>query len=530
MQDKHAFLRSKFLLRLNAFDPNGLGDNASKIFLLAFISFSLNFAKAQTFGDKSFISIAPADNPETIIRKAANVVPSARQLRWQELELTGFLHFGINTFTNKEWGDGSENPQLFNPTALDANQWVRTCKDAGIKQVILTAKHHDGFCLWPSQYTQHSVKSSPWKGGKGDVVKEVAEACKRYGIGFGVYLSPWDRNSGYFGDSAKYNDYFINQLTELLTNYGRIDEVWFDGANGEGPNGKKQVYDFDRWYAHIRKLQPHAVIAVMGPDVRWVGTESGYGRQTEWSVVPIDAQVQNNIAANSQQQVGFAPTNMMDDDLGSRAKIVKAKTLVWYPAEIDVSIRPGWFYHPSEDNKVKSPATLMDIYFGSVGRNGVLLLNIPPDKRGLIHEADVNQLRGWKNLREATFATNFLKGAKVITPNGKNGAVMLDGKSSTHWTTSETDTAAVIEFQLKSPKSFDVLLLQENIRLGQRIEKFVVEYRQGTNWKPLTEGTTVGYKRLLQFPQVSAKAIRIRILSSRLNPTLAEVGLYKQAH
>jgi len=266
---------------------------------------------AQLYTTQNYVALPPGSSSSAVIQKAAHVVPSPRQLRWQQLELTGFLHFGMNTFTNKEWGDGTESPSLFNPTSLDAGQWVKTCKEGGIKQVIITAKHHDGFCLWPSKYTEHSVKNSPWKGGRGDVVKEVAEACHKQGVGFGVYLSPWDRNSPYFGDSAKYNNYFVNQLTELLTTYGRVDEVWFDGANGEGPTGKKQVYDFNRWYALIRKLQPTAVIAVMGPDVRWVGTESGYGREMEWSVVPTDAQRQDKVAATSQKEVAFAPKNMM---------------------------------------------------------------------------------------------------------------------------------------------------------------------------------------------------------------------------
>ena len=248
------------------------------LLLLPFISFPQS--------GKNHATILPTDSEKDIIKKAANVVPSPRQLRWQQLELTAFFHFGINTFTNKEWGDGKEDISLFNPCCLDAKQWVKTAKEAGIKQVIITAKHHDGFCLWPSKFTQHSVQYTPWKNGKGDVVKEVADACKLYNIGFGIYLSPWDRNSPYYGDSATYNTYFMNQLTELLTHYGKVDEVWFDGANGEGPNGKKQVYNFAAWYKLIRTLQPAAVIAVMGPDVRWVGTESGVGRTTEWSVVP----------------------------------------------------------------------------------------------------------------------------------------------------------------------------------------------------------------------------------------------------
>ncbi|HYE55837.1 MAG TPA: discoidin domain-containing protein, partial [Chitinophagaceae bacterium] len=294
-------------------------------------------------------------------------------------------------------------------------------------------------------------------------------------------------------------------------------------------NGKKQVYDFNRWYAHIRKLQPDAVIAVMGPDVRWVGTESGYGRETEWSVLPADAMLQDNIAANSQKQTGFAPMNLMDDDLGSREKIRKAKSLVWYPAETDVSIRPGWFYHPSEDTAVKSPQKLMDIYFSSVGRNGVLLLNIPPDKRGLIHENDVKNLREWKQLRDVTFVRNLLAGAG-IQASGKGNKKMLDGDNRTAWTTSGNDSTGVIEFSLPSAQRFDVLLLQEDIRKGQRIERFSVEYREAGahGWKKLTQGTTVGYKRLLRFAAVNADAVRIIIESSRTNPTLAEVGLYKQ--
>jgi alpha-L-fucosidase len=501
-----------------------------RFLMIVFFMYGLAFCssgQSPIFAPGSYVMIKPGDSEKDIIRKAASVVPSKRQLRWQELELTGFIHFGINTFTNKEWGDGTESPSIFNPTALDARQWVRVCKDAGIKQIILTAKHHDGFCLWPSKFTEHSVKNSPWKGGNGDVVKETADACHEYGMGFGVYLSPWDRNAVFFGDSAKYNDFFINQLTELLTNYGKIDEVWFDGANGEGPNGRKQVYDFNRWYFLIRKLQPDAVIAVMGPDLRWVGTESGYGRDEEWSVLPADAMVQEKIADNSQKETGFAPMNLMDDDLGSRKKIMQAKSLVWYPAETDVSIRPGWFHHPEEDTAVKPAGKLLDIYFSSVGRNGVLLLNIPPDKRGLIHDNDAKNLIDWKGLRDETFASNLLKGSKV-SANGKGKKKLIDGRNDTYWTTKQNDTTAVIEFSLPATRLFDVISLQENIRMGQRIEKFKVEYKEGNDWKMLVTGTTVGYKRLLRFPAVQTAHVRIIIESSRTNPTLAEVGLYKQ--
>jgi alpha-L-fucosidase len=456
-------------------------------------------------------------------------VPSPRQLRWQQLELTGFIHFGMNTFTNKEWGDGTESPGLFNPTSLDARQWVRACKEGGIRQIIITAKHHDGFCLWPSKFTKHSVQSSPWKNGHGDVVKEVSDACREYSVGFGVYLSPWDRNFSYFGDSAAYNNYFVNQLTELLTDYGRVDEVWFDGANGEGPTGKKQVYDFNRWYAVIRRLQPTATIAVMGPDVRWVGTESGYGRETEWSVVPTEAQQQANVAANSQKAVTFAPKNRMDDDLGSRAKIKDAAALAWYPAEIDVSIRPGWFYHLAEDTLVKTPAQLLDIYNSSVGRNGVLLLNIPPDKRGLLAQPDISSLKGFSNLLASTFATNLLATARVLSLNASQTKALLDDKYATYWTTTGRDTTATLSFALSAPQTFDLLRLQENIALGQRIEKFVLEYKKHGRWQPLAAGTTVGYKRILTFAPVRAQYVRLRITSSRLNPTLSGIGLYKQA-
>lgn len=502
---------------------------------LAFLLLScLSLAKplashAQLFTAGNYAPIPAGSAPAVVIEKAAHVVPSPRQLRWQQLELTGFLHFGMNTFTNKEWGDGTESPSLFNPTSLDAGQWVKACKDGGIKQVIITAKHHDGFCLWPSKYTEHSVKSSPWKGGKGDVVREVSDACRAQGMGFGVYLSPWDRNSPYFGDSAKYNNYFVNQLTELLTNYGRVDEVWFDGANGEGPAGRKQVYDFNRWYALIRKLQPTAIIAVMGPDVRWVGTESGYGREMEWSVVPTDAQRQDKVAANSQKEAAFAPKNMMDADLGSREKIGQAQALVWYPAEIDVSIRPGWFHHPAEDAQVKTPAQLLDIYNSSVGRNGVLLLNVPPAKNGLITPQDIASLQAWKAALGKTYATNLLKGSTVSGLSASKVAALLDGKYDTYWTTTGRDTTATLSFALPAPQRFDVLQLQENIAVGQRIEKFVLEYKHGAEWKTAAAGTTVGYKRILKFDPIAAQYVRLRITSSRLNPTLSAIGLYRQA-
>lgn len=502
---------------------------SKKIIITGFFLLSISYLKAQNSVGNNFVKILPSDTPADIIRKAANVTPSARQLRWQQLELTCFFHFGMNTFTDKEWGDGTEDVKLFNPTKLNARQWVKTMKAAGFKQVIITAKHHDGFCLWPSKYTAYSVKNSPWENGKGDIVKEVAEACNENGMGFGIYISPWDRNFKDYGDTKKYNAYFLNQLGELLTNYGRVDEVWFDGANGTGPNGKKPIYDFDAWYKLIRRLQPTATIAIMGPDVRWIGTESGRGRETEWSVLPADENMLKEINDNSQKDVAFAPTgDKTAEDLGSRSIILKAKGLVWYPAETDVSIRPGWFYHQSQDSLVKSPEKLMDIYFSSVGCNSELLLNVPPNKDGLISNSDIKVLKTWAAMRNKIFATNLAKGALIKASNGKNAQTIVDGNYQTSYVANTKDTTATISVTLKKTSSFDVLMLQENITIGQRIEKFILEYKDGNEWKKAIEGTTVGYKRLLRFKPVIAKKVRLRILSSRLNPTISEMGLYKQ--
>jgi len=474
-------------------------------------------SRLSVFAQQNYVVIGPSDSEKDIVAKAAKVTPTPEQLRWQRLELTAFFHFGMNTFTNKEWGDGTEDEKLFNPTALDARQWVSVCKRAGIKQVILTAKHHDGFCLWPSKYTEHSVKNSPWKDGKGDVVREVSNACKEMGVGFGVYLSPWDRNNKAYGTEG-YNDYFVNQLTELLTNYGKVDEVWFDGANGEGPNGKKQVYDFARWYKVIRKLQPKAVIAIMGPDVRWVGTESGYGREQEWSVVPFDASSTKATATadGSQTSVDVKPVgDLTGDVLGSREKILKANALGWYPAETDVSIRPGWFYHSNEDKEVKTPEKLMDIYFNSVGKNSVLLLNIPPDRRGLLSDADVKSLLGWKELRDKLFSVN-LAGKVGVMRRAEQGAGDKAGQEY------------VLPLDLPKTSTFDVCSLQEDISKGQRVESYVLEGFQNGEWKKITEGTTIGYKRLLKFDPYTGSKVRLRILSSRLEPAIAEAGLYRE--
>ncbi len=482
----------------------------------------------------NFITLDPEDSPQEIVKKAAHVTPSERQLAWQDMEYTAFCHFGINTFTNREWGDGKEDPAWFNPTNFDAKQWVKTFYDAGMKMVIVTAKHHDGFCLFPSAFTDHSVESSPWMGGKGDVVKEVKDACDEFGLKFGVYLSPWDRNSQVYG-SDQYNDYFVNQLTELLTNYGVVDEVWFDGACGEGPNGKRQVYDWIRYYETIRELQPQAVIAIMGPDVRWVGTESGYGRVMEWSVVPYEAMDTESIASNSQQDVSkgiFIPTgDKMAKDLGSRNKIRNAKSLIWYPSEVDVSIRPGWFYHASQDEAVKTPEKLLDIWFSSVGRNSLLLLNIPPDKRGRIHENDVEALLSLKKLKDLIFEENLADGASAKASSSalghKPGKMLTPGRE-TYWMAKKGETEADIEFNLPEGTIFDCLTLCENIELGQRVEQFSLEVWTGERWREVTRSTTIGNKRMLRFSPQKASKIRIRILQARHTPALAFFAIHKR--
>jgi alpha-L-fucosidase len=483
---------------------------------------------------RNYVLLAQGEEPGSVIRKAAGVVPAPRQLAWQEREFIGFAHFGMDTFTDREWGLGTEDPALFNPSDFDARQWAKAFKDAGMKTLIVTAKHHDGFCLWPSKLTAHSIASSPWRGGKGDVVGDVAKACRALGLGLGVYLSPWDRHEPSFGDSPKYDEFFRGQLRELLTNYGRVDEVWFDGANGEGPNGKRQVYDWASYYKVIRELQPEAVIAIMGPDVRWVGTESGYGRETEWSVVPADVQNFDAVASGSRKYPldgAFAPKDLTGDNLGSREKIKAATALIWYPAETDVSIRPGWFYHQKDDARVKTPEKLVDIYYSAVGRNGVLLLNVPPDRRGRIHDNDVASLAGMRKILDETFKTNLAAAAKIKASNAKTGhdaAFILAGRKAEYWTTDDGVNTARLEVEFPEARTFDRAMLQEYIGAGQRIEKFSLERWDGTDWLLFAQGTTVGYKRLLRFPAVMAKKVRLNIEQSRTSPTLAAFGLYKE--
>jgi alpha-L-fucosidase len=413
----------------------------SSFLLMLIITFVIYNTVLCQSKQNNFCLIKPGETPEQIINKAASVVPSPRQYEWQKLEFTAFVHFGINTFDRVEWGQKNIDISKFNPKELNAKQWVKTFKDAGMKEVIFTAKHHDGFCLWPTKYTKLSIAYTPFRNGKGDIVRDISNACREAGLKFGFYLSPWDMHEKTYGTPA-YNDYFKNLLTELLTNYGEISEVWFDGANGEGPNGKKQVYDWHSYYQLIRKLQPKAAIAIAGPDIRWVGTESGYGRKTEWSVLPGSNMNQDEIAAHSQQKSidgAFVPHDLMDEDLGSRSKLENASSLIWYPAEVDVSIRPRWFYNEDDNDLVKSPYKLLDIYYNSVGMNALLLLNVPADMRGLINDNDIKSLQGMHYLLEETFKVNLAGNAAAKASDevkGKEAKNILDNNLKTYWTTS----------------------------------------------------------------------------------------------
>ena len=435
---------------------------------------------------------------EEIADIAARVIPTRNQLEWQQMELTAFLHYGINTYTNREWGDGKESPELFNPTAFDADQIVKSIKAGGFKLIILTCKHHDGFCLWPSQYTEHSVKNSPYKG---DIVKEISDACKKNGIKFGVYLSPWDRNAPCYGDSPKYNEYFINQLTELLTNYGEVSEVWFDGACGEGPNGKVQEYDWQAITETIHRLQPEAVTAICGDDIRWVGNESGKGRESEWNVTPLAPKVYAN-AMQLRKELGI---DEVTRDLGSRELISKAKELFWYASETDVSIRPGWFYHESQNNYVRSLKNLVDIYFSSVGSNSSLLLNIPPTLEGKVHPTDSIRLKEFGDYIRAAFAEDYAIGGDKNLKVEQGGSVTLD---------------------VKKGVKVNTIMVQEDIAKGQRVESFKAELLIGGQWIEIGRGTTIGYKRLLRFPATEAEKVRVTIESTRRTAEISRIGLY----
>ena len=431
------------------------------------------------------------------------IVPSKRQLKYQETEFYAFFHFGMNTYTNREWGDGTEDPGIFNPQEFDAGQWVSAVKAAGMKGVILTCKHHDGFCLWPTKYTQHSVASSPWKDGAGDVVREVSDACRRYGLKFGIYLSPWDRNQPCYGSGKEYDDYYIAQLTELLTGYGEIFSVWLDGACGEGPNGKKQVYDWERYYACVRKYQPDACICVCGPDIRWCGNEAGDVRKSEWSVVPARTALAESVQERSQQSDDeeFRKRKITSDmeDLGSRIALEGEHDLIWYPAEVNTSIRPGWFYHPEEDGQMKSLEELVHIYLGSVGGNATFLLNIPPMSNGLLHENDVERLRELGEWQQRSFSRNLLE---------------------------ESHRPVELVFALDEAEDVGYLVLKEEIRNSQRVEAFEVFVRDQGEWEKVYTGTVIGYKKIIPIFKENVREIRIVLNDYRVLPQISFVGVY----
>ena len=466
----------------------------------------------------------------TLDERLAAVRPEERQIRFQMLEFYAFVHFTVNTFTDREWGDGTENPEIFNPVRFDAEQWVHAVRAAGMKGLILTCKHHDGFCLWPSALTDHTVAASPWKNGKGDIVREVSDACRKQGIRFGVYLSPWDRHSPLYGQGKPYDDYFAGQLTELLTNYGDIFSVWFDGACGEGPNGKKQVYDWNRYYEVIRRLQPGACINVCGPDIRWCGNEAGYTRKSEWSVVPKRTRDTEKISADSQHEDSDAfrvrKVRAQDEDLGSRELLRDEQELVWYPAEVNTSIRPGWFWHETEDDRVKSLQELLHVYYNSVGGNATFLLNIPPAREGLLHENDVQRLRELGESLRAAFRVNLLETAALSSVSGDPEALRTDCYESS-WKP-EFDAAAVTA-RWDSPVHVGNIVLKENICEGQRVESFTVEAAdaQGDSFSTVFTGTVIGYKRIIPL-DVWTTAVRIRITDSRTAPVLSFFGVYEK--
>lgn len=455
------------------------------------------------------------------IKKAAEVVPSERQLKWQEMEFNAFFHFGINTFTDSEWGNGNEDPELFNPEELDCRQWVRLCKLSHIKGVILTAKHHDGFCLWPSKYTEHSVKSSKWKNGGGDVVRELSDACREYDIKFGIYLSPWDRHEETYGQGEAYNIFFKNQLTELLTDYGDIFCVWFDGACGEGKNGKKQEYDWQGYYDIIRKYQPNAVINIMGPDVRWCGNEAGVCRKSEWSVVPYYYSNAELISAQSQKNSKKPPKkiNPTSLDLGSRKAIKNCDKLIWYPAEVDVSIRKGWFYHKEDDYTVKTLAKLSEIYFNSVGANASLLLNIPPMPNGKIHERDVETMLSLGAQLDIDFQENLAENS-VMTDNrhlddSHTGQHILNNNPDDFWHSGFDPDSSELILDLGDEYDINKIVLGEYIKIGQHIEKYELFTEIDGKWKKIASGTVIGYKRICRFPEMRVRYFKLVIKKAR---------------
>ncbi|MEO8111170.1 MAG: alpha-L-fucosidase [Ginsengibacter sp.] len=448
-------------------------------------------------------------------------LPTENQMRWQEMQYYAFVHFSLNTYTDQSWGYGNEDVNLFNPKELDCRQWARICKQAGMKGIIVTAKHHCGFCLWPSKYTDYSVKNAPWKDGKGDVIRELATACKEYGLKLGIYLSPWDRNYADYGKPA-YIDYFRNQLKELLTNYGDIFEVWYDGANGGtgyygGANENRTIdrttyYDWKNTYKLVRKLQPKIVIWNDGgerADLRWVGTEGGAVGETNWSLL------------NATGDVPYQMLHYGVEDGNA-----------WVPAEVNTSIRPEWFYHPSEDSRVKTLPVLMETYYNSIGHNGTLLLNFPIMPNGLINEKDEKAaLELAKAVKEA-FAVNLAEKKNATASNVRgnsknfNADKAVDNDKNTYWATNDNVKTASLTIDFGKPTTFNRFLVQEYIRLGQRVKTFSVEAMVNGNWRQIATATTIGYKRILRFPSVKATQVRFNITDSKSCPLISNIGVY----
>lgn len=466
------------------------------------------------------------------VKYAASIVPSERQIKWQETEFYAFFHFGMNTFTDSEWGNGNEDPELFNPEKLDCRQWAKVCQLSGMKGLILTAKHHDGFCLWPSAYTDHCVRSSKWRDGKGDVVAECAKACKEFGIKFGIYVSPWDRHEPTYGTGEAYNRFFKNQLRELLTAYGELFCIWFDGACGEGANGRKQEYDWEGYYKLIRELQPNATINICGPDVRWCGNEAGVCRKSEWSVVPYWHSNSELIAAASQKDVTKPPKKINPTalDLGSRKAIKNCNKLIWYPAEVDTSIRKGWFYHPDEDYSVKPLSKLMEIYYNSVGANANFLLNIPPTPEGKIAEKDLETLLAMGAQLEIDFNENLADGS-IVTDNrhlDKNhtGQMALSEYPDSYWHSGDDPEGSELILDLGDEYDIDKIVLGENIRTGQQVEKFTLYAQVKGKWKKLASETTIGYKRICRFKEIRVRYFKLVIEKARCFATISKFEAY----
>jgi alpha-L-fucosidase len=448
-----------------------------------------------------------------IAPKPYGALPTKYQLEWQNLETYMFIHFGPNTFTDKEWGHGDEDPKVFNPTKLDARQWARTARAAGMKGIIITAKHHDGFCLYPSKYSTHTVRESAWKDGKGDVLNELSAACKEYGLKFGVYLSPWDRNHPKYG-TPEYNQIFAKMLEEVHTQYGPVFEQWFDGAKGE--NEKSQAYDFPLFNSIVYKHNPQAIIfSDVGPGTRWMGNEDGIAGETNWSTLNTD---------------GFGP----GADAPPRKSLNEGdfEGKYWVPAEVDVSIRPGWFYSPATNDKVKTLRQLVSIYNTSVGRNGNLLLNVPVDREGLIHPADSTRLMEFRRYLDAAYKTDLAKGKKVTANGVARGRQfgpqnLTDGKPETYWAPPDGMKNSWLTIDLGKPTDINQVVLQEYLKLGQRVKEFSVMYWDGKTYRSLAEQTTIGHKRILSFPMVRTSKLKIYFTETLVAPALSNIAVYK---